>query len=763
MTPRDKASPDRSAGPGVPPTPEIIRVLLVAANPVDEIAITQLLRAGDDGLQITGAPGITDALRLYGPAAYDVMLVDLALSAGENAHVVRTILDARPDAVVVVLTDDRSGAAGEAAVRLGAQDYVAKNAMTGGALRRVVRYARARKAARSESEDRYRRIIQGAHDAVVCTDAHGIINDWNPRAEALFGWTREEVIGRSITDTIISSRRAGALHHELATLCPAMRALTEAPMRRKDGTTVPVELTVSTVGDGNARIHTAFIRDATERRRAEERLRSEKAFTDDLIDSMPGAFALIDASGRIMRWNAHLSRILLKEPGDTHERFLVQYIWPEDRNRAAAKVAEAFREGQATVEVRLQRADGVAVPFLATAVRILHDGAPCLIATGVDLSERRAIEAQLAHAQKLESVGRLAGAVAHDFNNMLAAVLAFAELLLMDSAPDDPRRADIQTIHDAANGATGLTRQLLAFSRRQVFTPKILELNAIVTGLDRMLRRLIGEDVELVTVLGDDVGLVEVDPGQMESALMNLAVNARDAMPEGGTLTLHTSTVDLPGGRFSRLTVTDTGTGMSEDVLQHVYEPFFTTKEPGKGTGLGLASVYRIVRQSGGNITVASRQGEGTSFTIDLPQLASATPDATAGAQARAVGGTETILLAEDNDLVRHGVAATMGARGYTVLQALNGQEAVRIAARHPGPIHLVLSDVVMPKMAAPEMIAKLRQLRPDTAILLMSGFVSDAVLAELGSTAFIQKPFTSEALAQMVRSVLDGAAAVPG
>jgi two-component system cell cycle sensor histidine kinase/response regulator CckA len=733
-----------------------VRVLLIAADAVDDVALTHLLRARTADLEITSARSLRVALE-SDPRSHDVILLDLAAAEDGIGAAIERILARDPDAAIVALTDDRGESAGEHAVGLGAQDYVVKNAMTGPTLRRVLRYARARKAALQASETRYRRIIEASLDAVICTDAVGVITDWNPRAETLFGWSRLETIGKSLADTVLQSSRLKALHSSDRALCPAMQALTQAVMTRKDGSVVHVELTVSSVGAGRGRLHTAFIRDITERHRAEERLLAEKAFANGLIDSMPGVFALVDPDGRILRWNASLSGLVVSDPGVDRDRFLMEYVWPEDRNRVAAKVADVLNHGQGTMEVRLRGADGSAVPFFATAVRIVHEGRPCMIATGMNLSERRAMEHQLAHAQKLESVGRLAGAVAHDFNNMLAAVMSFAELVLMDSAEDDPRRADVQTIHEAATRAVGLTRQLLAFSRRQVFTPRVVELNSLVTGLDKMLRRLIGEDIELVTMLGDDAGSVMVDPGQIESALLNLAVNARDAMPSGGTLTLVTSVAEGAGVRLARLTVADTGTGMSEQTLAHIYEPFFTTKEPGKGTGLGLASVHSIVKQSHGAIGVHSRLGEGTRFTIDLPHHNEPAPVDRTGAPAKAVGGTETILLAEDNDLVRHGVAAMLGARGYTVLQALNGQEAVRIAIRHPGPIHLLLSDVVMPMMPAPEMLAKVRSVRPDTAVLLMSGYVSDAVQAEIGEVPFIQKPFTSEALALLVREVLDG------
>ena len=616
------------------PEPLSLSVLLVEPDLLDAVTLRKLLGAAarPHTIQIDEAGSLREADLLQRARPRDVILCSIELPDATGLDVVRHMVHEYPASALVVMTRERDAGLGEGAVRMGAHDYVHKDALTAAGIQRVVRYARARIAARRVSDERYRRIIESAPEAVVATDGLGAITEWNSHAEALFGWSRGDMMGRSVAETLLQPRVAKHWTADPAA-CPAIGKMTETEMRHRDGRMVPVELSVSARGERESRVVIAFIR---------------------------------------------------------------------------------------------------------------------------DISQRRTMEAQLAHGQKLESIGRLAGAVAHDFNNMLAAVLSFSELLLLDSPDDDPRRADVQTIHDAATRATGLTRQLLAFSRRQVFNPQVLELNTIVAGLDRMLRRLIGEDVELVTVFGDDTGLVEIDPGQFESALVNLAVNARDAMPDGGTLTLKTLCAPGQAGRFSRIEITDTGLGMTDDVLRQAFEPFFTTKGPGKGTGLGLASVYDIVRRSNGNINVRSAPGRGTTFTIDLPRAEAGAAGVEAVADRVTVRGTETILLAEDNDLVRNGVAATMRARGYTILPAINGEEAVRIARAHPGAIHLVLSDVIMPRMAAPQMLAAISAFRPGIRALLMSGYMTDSVQTELKGTPFLQKPFTSEALARKVRDVLN-------
>ena len=381
--------------------------------------------------------------------------------------------------------------------------------------------------------------------------------------------------------------------------------------------------------------------------------------------------------------------------------------------------------------------------------------------------ERLQLQRDLAQAQKLEAIGRLAGGVAHDFNNVLTAILGSSELLLLDTPRGATNREEIEIIRDAATRAQDLIRQLLAFSARQVLEPAVIDLNALVKNLGRMLRRLIGEDLTLATELAPDLGAVRVDPGQVEQVLVNLAVNARDAMPDGGRLTVRTANVDaaesgeLASGRYVLVEVSDTGTGMDAATLARAFEPFFTTKERGKGTGLGLASAYGIVRQSGGQITVSSTPGAGTTFRIHLPRVDApvdavrAVPPVTAPP-----AGTETVLVAEDEQIVRTLIRKVLEQAGYTVLLAGGGAEALRLAEHHAGPIHLLVTDVVMPEMSGRELARLLVERWPATKVLYMSGYADDAVerhgVLDPG-TAFMQKPFTPSALARRVRDVLGG------
>jgi len=389
---------------------------------------------------------------------------------------------------------------------------------------------------------------------------------------------------------------------------------------------------------------------------------------------------------------------------------------------------------------------------LASAVTRAIEGA-------VGRRERRRLEEQLAHSQRMEAVGRLAGGIAHDFNNVLTAVLGSIELLLLDEPPGRPHREELDIIRDAATRAKDLIRQLLAFSARQVLQPAVVDLNRLVRDVAKMLRRLIGEDIKLETLLAPELGAVRVDAGQMEQVLVNLAVNARDAMPEGGRLTIKTDNVDA-GGSQVLLHVSDSGVGMDEEVQAHLFEPFFTTKPRGKGSGLGLATVYGIVRQSGGHIAVDSAPGRGATFRVYLPRVeAPLDPTDRPRPVTAPAAGSETILLVEDEHLVRLLARKVLERAGYRVLVAAGGAEALELAERYAGPIHLLLTDVVMPGMNGRALMRRLAPLRPDLRVLYMSGYADEAV-AQHGvldpGTAFLQKPFTPGGLADKVRGVLD-------
>jgi two-component system, cell cycle sensor histidine kinase and response regulator CckA len=422
-------------------------------------------------------------------------------------------------------------------------------------------------------------------------------------------------------------------------------------------------------------------------------------------------------------------------------------------------------------EVRWKCKDGriTTVRISGRAVASENEPSDVLEAIAEDITERRVLEDQFRQAQKMEAVGRLAGGIAHDFNNLLMVVSGYTEVLLDKTAPEDPLHAKIESIQQASDRATALTRQLLAFSRKQLLELKVIDVNAVVKDMERLLRPLIGENIELTTTLTPDVGCTRADAGQLEQVLMNLVVNAKDAMPNGGKICIRTASVNLDEsyrpentfikrGPYVMISVSDNGHGMDRETQVRVFEPFFTTKEKGKGTGLGLSTVYGIIKQSGGYVFVQSELDRGTTFTIYFPRVDEQSEAIAASAPVAASGGTETILLVEDEESVRQLVRETLVSRGYHVLEAENGNAALNLAASHPETIHLVVTDVVMPGLNGHELAQKILASRPGIKVLYLSGYAEDAINASAAARqqkAFLQKPFTLQALTRKVREVL--------
>jgi PAS domain S-box-containing protein len=485
---------------------------------------------------------------------------------------------------------------------------------------------------------------------------------------------------------------------------------------------------------------------------------------------------LDDLGANALWWSDEVYRIFGYVPGQVPvtTALLFKAVPTED----AARINQALRatidlDAPYAVQHRVIRPDGShrVVEERATVLKDARERPIRVVGTVLDVTERHQLEQQLWQAQKMEAVGRLAGGVAHDFNNLLTAILGSADLLVGHLPVDHPDRAEAEEIRRVAARAAELTRQLLAFSRQQVLAPRVLDLNGVVADMDRLLRRLIREDIQLRTVLASDLGAVRADPGQLEQVLMNLAVNARDAMPGGGRLTIETANVEGPDatpGRYVMLAVSDTGTGMSAETKARIFEPFFTTKPRGKGTGLGLSTVYGIVKQSSGHIVVESELGRGTTVRVYLPRVASVAAAAAAAVVAppATLEGTETVLVVEDEADVRRSTRKALESRGYSVLAAADGVEALRIAEHHAGTIHLLVSDVVMPGMRGREVGLLLGPARPEMRVLYLSGYADESVVyqgeVEPG-LAFLQKPFTPDALARRVREVLDAPPATFG
>jgi PAS domain S-box-containing protein len=514
----------------------------------------------------------------------------------------------------------------------------------------------------------------------------------------------------------------------------------------------------------------------TELEQAHDALAASEKQHKDVVELVGEGIAITDMSEQLVFANPAAHEIFGVADGGLPGRRLTEFLG-DDGLAALAEQSGRRSHGEATeYELPINRADGAQRILLVTATPSFDAERNVVGALAVfrDITDLRDAEARLRQSHRMEAVGQLAGGVAHDFNNLLTAIGGYTELAI-DTLDEDARiRSDLEEIRNAGERAATLTRQLLAFSRKQVLTPQVLDLNRLVAGIEKLLRRTIGEDIELVTSLAPDLGRVEADPGQLEQVLVNLAVNARDAMPTGGELRIETRNVvldeesvarhlDVAPGPHVALAVKDDGCGMDEETRAQAFEPFFTTKEKGRGTGLGLATVYGIVRQSGGTIRIDSELGEGTSVELILPRVDASVREPTEGvatAGLDSLRGDETVLVVEDDAAVRRLVASILERLGYQVLVASGGEEALDLSEAYDGAIELILTDVVMPGQSGREVWESLSRRRPEARVLYMSGHTDDAighhgVLDE--GTVLIQKPFTSQDLARKVRKVLDG------
>jgi two-component system cell cycle sensor histidine kinase/response regulator CckA len=519
-----------------------------------------------------------------------------------------------------------------------------------------------------------------------------------------------------------------------------------------------------------------------EKRRAVMALQRSEDLYRLLAENTGDLICMLDLEGNYVYISPSYQEVLGYSPEELLGSNAFSLLHPDDQEAAKAGFREALTsKKKRTAEFRFRHRNGEWRIFEAVGNMVFDwRGNPQrAVIVSRDITERKRVEEelrqseeQLRQSQKLEAVGQLAGGVAHDFNNLLTVITGYSDLTLRRLNPDDPLQRHVIEIKKAGERAASLTRQLLAFSRKQVLQPKVLELNAVVADMNKMLRRLIGEDIDLTTVLDPTLGQVKADPGQIEQVLMNLAVNARDAMPEGGKLTIETANVCLDAkyvgghavmqpGQYVMLAVSDTGCGMDAEIQEHIFEPFFTTKEQGHGTGLGLSTVYGIVKQSGGNIWVYSEVGRGTTFKVYLPRVDEKVEESKPGAaHTEAPEGWETILLVEDEQMVRDLAARALREQGYSVVEAGNGEEALRIAGERGGKeIHLLLTDMIMPRMNGHELAERLTRSHPRMRVLFMSGYTNRGIVNRgmLNEGAlFLPKPFTLEGLTHRVREVLD-------
>ena len=518
--------------------------------------------------------------------------------------------------------------------------------------------------------------------------------------------------------------------------------------------------------------------DITERKQAEEALRESEERYRLLVENAGDVIAIVQ-DGYFRFINRRATELLGYSLDELMPRPFWEIIHPEDREKVLESYSKRLRgeETPAVYSFRVVDKEGNVKWAEIHVVPISYGGSPGALNFIRDITERKRAEAEMAslqeqlrQSQKMEAIGRLAGGIAHDFNNLLTVIKGNSQLSLMDLQEGDPLKKNLEEIRSASDRAADLTKQLLAFSRKQILEMRVIDLNTIVKNLEKMVRRIIGEDIELVTFLTEGLGRVKADPSQMEQAIINIVVNARDAMPRGGKLTIETSNVELDEayakkhiavkpGPYVMLSISDTGVGMTPEVRERVFEPFFTTKEMGKGTGLGLSTVYGIVKQSGGNIWVYSEVGKGTTFKIYLPRVEEPLEELKEEAIKEIPQGSETVLIVEDEEVVRKLALRLLRKQGYKVLEASDGGKAFLLCEEYKEPIHLILTDVVMPGMGGRDLVERLKRIHSEARALYMSGYTDNVILhhgiLEKGID-FIQKPFTLETLARKVREVLD-------
>jgi two-component system, cell cycle sensor histidine kinase and response regulator CckA len=762
---------------------QTLRILYAEDNPHDaRLSLRQLIQAGFEPVaDVVGTPEeFTESLR---STHYDLVLADYRIPGWSGISALEVLQQQQKELPFILVTGTLGEERAVECIKKGAADFILKDQLS--RLPVAVRKALEERALREEktraeaalrdSERRFRALVENSADGSALVTADGTYVYSSPASNGALGYAPKELVGRNLFELIHPADFKSAREMFTQLLREPGRVLAgHFRFHHKNASWRWVQVVgKNLLADTSVGAVVINYRDVTESKRADDELAASEERFRKAFNASPEPMTIsrwpegryVDCNESFLRITGYRREEVIGRT-DTEVRFWPK---PEDRTRCMRLLEEHARAIE--LEVIFGAKSGEERTGLFSAEVIEIRGEQCVLAVMKDVTERRSLEEQLRLSQKMEAVGQLAGGVAHDFNNLLTVILGYGSLLLKDLVPEDPRRAPLEGINQAADRAAALTQQLLAFSRRQVLAPRLLDLNAVVADMDKMLRRLIGEHIELSTVLAPELGLVKADPGQIEQVIMNLIVNARDAMPVGGKLTIETAHVELDEacarrrtvgtpGPYVLLAVSDTGHGMDEDTRARVFEPFFTTKEKGKGTGLGLAVVYGIVKQSGGSVWVYSEPGIGTTFKVYLPKVetASEKPEATT-ANKRSRRGTETVLLVEDEAAVRSLLRDILESNGYVVLEASRAVEALEASQQHGGPIQLLLTDVVMPDVSGRKLADRLRTSRPEAKVLYMSGYTDTAIvqhgLLEPG-VAFLQKPFTPDALSRKVREVLD-------
>jgi two-component system cell cycle sensor histidine kinase/response regulator CckA len=768
-----------------------LRVLILEDNPRDvELCIQELNKAGFE-LQadaVDTEEGFAAKLQSCG---YDLILSDFRIPSWSGLEAFRLLKQKGKDIPFILVTGTLGEEAAVDLIKEGVADYILKGSLV--RLPSAVRRALEEKITRDEreraiqslreSEEQVRLLLDSTAEAIYGIDVQGNCTFCNTASLRLLGYNNpSDLLGKPM-HWLTQHTRADGKRYPIEE-CKIYIGFREGKgshsddevLWKKDGSSFPAEYwSYPILRDGKPIGSVVTFLDIAERKRAEEALRRSEARVRRLVESNIIGISTGDLSGKLIDANDAFLGLL----GFSREELLSgEMRWdaltpPEYRDTDQSAVEQLKSTGSASPwEKQFFRKDGSRVSVLIgvttlTAAR----GELEAVSFVVDISERKKLEAQLRMAQKMEAVGQLAGGIAHDFNNLLGVIIGWSEVFEERLDQNDPLRPKAEQIKKAGQRAAALTRQLLAFSRNQVLDPKVLDLNAVVADTLKMLQRLIGDSIELITIPAPELGRVKADQGQIEQVIMNLAINARDAMPQGGKVTITIANEDMddisirqhPGavqGSYVTLSVSDMGCGMDHETQAHIFEPFFTTKELGKGTGLGLSTVYGIMKRSGGYISVYSELGRGTTFKCYLPRIEQSVTQETPVRNSKdLVRGWETILLVEDAQPLRELARELLEDHGYTVLEAANGASAVQVAEKYGKPIHLLLTDVVMPGMDGSKLAERMDDSYPGIKVLYMSGYTDDAIVhhgvLDYGLT-LLQKPFTRESLTCKVREVLD-------